>query len=195
MKCSLERWLKLSVGCYRWLLLMYPADFRRTYGTGMVQVFRDTCRASWRDRGEIGLISCWLQNFVDLFLNAVVERWVTLMRTTSIRLTYLIALVLSLILGYLDHRATEVQGSVIILLVLCFLSSFFFPRGGWTRAIIIGMGIPLVSWIYIVVGQPGPASGLPFHLDTLLALVPAMIGAGCGSGMRKVVEGVRQKPA
>ena len=51
---------------YRFLLLAYPAQFRREYGPLMTQVFRDSCRFQGRQDAKFGLLHLWLGTFLDL---------------------------------------------------------------------------------------------------------------------------------
>jgi hypothetical protein len=56
----------ISPRVYRFLLLAYPAQFRREYGPLMAQVFRDSCRFQRRQDARLGLLRLWLQTFLDL---------------------------------------------------------------------------------------------------------------------------------
>lgn len=62
------------VRVYRALLVIYPKDFRQTYGPHMVQVFRDSCRDEARRSGSIGLLALLARTAWDLFTTAVSER-------------------------------------------------------------------------------------------------------------------------
>jgi len=55
---------------YRWLLRLYPRDFRDEYGEEMSQLFRD--------RGADGFVRLWLQVLGDFIFHAPQERWSTL---------------------------------------------------------------------------------------------------------------------
>ena len=58
---------------YRLLLFVYPATHRREYGTLMVQVFRDLCRDSFRQKGLLGLFQLWVHVLTDAAVTAAVE--------------------------------------------------------------------------------------------------------------------------
>src|SRR6185503_13960819 len=58
--------LGVSPRVYRLLLLAYPADFRREYGSQMTQVFRDCCRQQVQQAGTLGLLRVWFQALRDL---------------------------------------------------------------------------------------------------------------------------------
>ncbi len=59
---------------YPILLVAYPADFRRTYGPQMGQVFRDCCRDTYQRRGSRGLVALCLTTLGDLLVSACAER-------------------------------------------------------------------------------------------------------------------------
>jgi hypothetical protein len=75
MKTALPvvRLLTLSERAYRALLILYPANFRRDYGHHMTQVFRDTCRDTYRQEGAWGLAFWWGAALFDL-LQTVIEQ-------------------------------------------------------------------------------------------------------------------------
>ena len=60
-----------SITVYRWLLIAYPARFRREYGSHMLQVFRDCClRASHKNRTS-AIASFWAITLLDLTRSAL----------------------------------------------------------------------------------------------------------------------------
>lgn len=63
--------MKIAYRIYGLLLLAYPPEFRQRFGSEMLQVFRDCCRADARRRT---LPVFWLRTFVDLVLTAAKER-------------------------------------------------------------------------------------------------------------------------
>jgi hypothetical protein len=66
--------VRLSVSFYRFLLIAYPAAFRREYSTQMLQLFRDCSREIARTEGFFGLWRYLLSAFSDLVVSAVAER-------------------------------------------------------------------------------------------------------------------------
>jgi len=106
-------------------------------------------------------------------------------------LPYIIALGAGLLIGYGDLNAKEVQGTVLIILVLTFLFGVLLPRHAWRWALLIGLGVPLINWGGLIFGYHGLPTGLPWHLDTLIALIPAFIGAYCGVGASKGAQLLR----
>lgn len=62
-----------SVKFYEWLLVAYPAQFRREYGSQMVEVFRDCCLRAFRQGGMNGMTSLWAVTFLDLIRSLITE--------------------------------------------------------------------------------------------------------------------------
>lgn len=73
----------VSERVYRLLLLAYPSDFRREYGSCMVQLFRDCCRDNTRD-SRSGLSRLWLRTLLDLVQTAPKEHWENLRKENSV---------------------------------------------------------------------------------------------------------------
>jgi hypothetical protein len=69
-----DRLLRISERVYRSLLLVYPREFRDTYGPQMIQVFGDSCRAEMGKMGLFGLLALWVRVLPDLVSTAFTER-------------------------------------------------------------------------------------------------------------------------
>ena len=65
---------RISVWCYRLLLVAYPARFRHAYGSHMLQVFRDSCRDAEQRQGAWGVYRLWLPTLWDLVTTVWSER-------------------------------------------------------------------------------------------------------------------------
>lgn len=68
------RLLRVSERIYRALLVLYPKEFRDTYGPHMAQVFRDDCREAVERTGTIGFVAWWTRTMLDLLSTALAER-------------------------------------------------------------------------------------------------------------------------
>jgi FtsX-like permease family/MacB-like periplasmic core domain len=68
--------VKTSLRIYRWLLRLYPRDFREEYGHEMSLLFRT--------RLSEGSVKLWLQVLGDLASHAPRERWSTMVRAAAI---------------------------------------------------------------------------------------------------------------
>jgi len=55
--------LHTTDGFYRALLFLYPPGFRRQFGSEMIQIFRDCCRA---ERRSAGVVRLWVHILTDL---------------------------------------------------------------------------------------------------------------------------------
>jgi hypothetical protein len=95
----------------------------------------------------------------------------------------LLALVAALI-GWLNYHATDdVQAVAAGLLLAGFGFSFWRPRWAWLFVLVLWLAIPLSS---VVADANNYTAGLHPHplYETLIALIPAVIGAVIGAGAR-----------
>jgi len=65
----------LALATYQLLLRLYPAAFRRRFEPELVQVFRDGCRAAYRERGYWGVWALGLATLPDIMVTAAQERF------------------------------------------------------------------------------------------------------------------------
>jgi hypothetical protein len=65
---------RVSERVYRALLVAYPREFRREYGSQMRQVFRDLCREEVRNGQKRSLLRLWILTVLDLGRSALVQR-------------------------------------------------------------------------------------------------------------------------
>ena len=85
--------------------------------------------------------------------------------------------------GYTDLHNDEVQAAVLVLLVATFLPALVHPKGGWIIALLAGSCVPIAHLWARATGFALPyPSALP---GTLLAFVPAFLGAYAGVLVRK----------
>jgi hypothetical protein len=59
---------------YRLLLIVYPKDFQREYGSNMMQVFRDCCLRAFYTRNLSGILSLWSLTLID-YIKSVFEEY------------------------------------------------------------------------------------------------------------------------
>ncbi len=81
-KRGMNKALAFSMWLYGLFLYIYPATFRRAYGSRMARVFRDSCRDALQQHGVIFLVPFWLQTLSDLLINAGLEQWSVLKEKT-----------------------------------------------------------------------------------------------------------------
>jgi hypothetical protein len=66
--------LSIAERVYHALLILYPSDYRRDYGSLMVQVFRDVSRDRYREQGPAGIALWWCATLLDLTLTVIEQR-------------------------------------------------------------------------------------------------------------------------
>ncbi len=64
---------RIPARIYGYLLMAYPAQFRREYGPHMTQVFRDCYRQQRRLGSQFALLRLWCQMLIDLMQTAPTE--------------------------------------------------------------------------------------------------------------------------
>ena len=110
------------------------------------------------------------------------------MRTPT-TLVLVLAIIGSVFVGYIDSHATEVQATLMVMLPITFALGFIQPKRAWLWALIVGFSIPVGFLWHMLMGatyvEP-PTNGF----FTLIALVPAFIGAFAGAIFRSVIRQV-----
>lgn len=106
-------------------------------------------------------------------------------------LLWLLAFTLGITIGLLDLHATEVQGSVLLILICAGLLGFVRPRMAWLWAITIGLCLLLVHLVANFLHYPSyPVE--PNVFATLIALIPAFLGAYGGVLLRYMITPPRR---
>jgi hypothetical protein len=95
------------------------------------------------------------------------------------------ALVVGALAGYVDQHNDEVQATVLVLVVGMVVVGFLSPRWSWLAGLIAGFCILAAALIARALGLPQLYPVQPNVFATLLALIPAMIGAVAGAMIRK----------
>jgi hypothetical protein len=88
--------------------------------------------------------------------------------------------------GWVDINAREVQPTVALLLLFTALLAFARPYRPWRWALLMGASIPLAYVLAPLLGIAPRAQPEPNIAATLLALIPAMLGAYGGKALRSV---------
>jgi len=105
----------------------------------------------------------------------------------------LTAILLGLLIGYVDSRADEVQPAIMLILIFTFVLGFLHSRFAWLWAILIGSGIFSSYLIRFAFGMTPPHPPEPNAFATLIALIPAFIGAYTGVAARWLVYELRSQ--
>lgn len=95
------------------------------------------------------------------------------------------ALVVGALAGYVDQHNDEVQATVLVLVVGMIGIGFASPRWSWLGALTAGLCILGAALIARALGIPPLYPVKPNIFATLLALIPAFVGAGIGAMIRK----------
>lgn len=99
---------------------------------------------------------------------------------------WVMALTLGSIVGLIDMQAKEVQLPALLVLVFAGIPGYLHPRRAWLWAITIGASILLVHLLAGLFGYTAPYAVEPNVFATLIALIPAFIGAYMGVLLRGI---------
>jgi putative ABC transport system permease protein len=69
-----QRWLDVSERWIRFLVRLYPVDFREEMGGALVEAYRDRCRVALREGARFALFGVWLRALFDSVRNGLGER-------------------------------------------------------------------------------------------------------------------------
>jgi hypothetical protein len=101
---------------------------------------------------------------------------------------FLFAVCGAIFAGWVDFNNDEPQAAAMLILVVTFLLGLVLPKRAWLWAIIVALGLPGVYFFalhfcYLPVSPPSPG-----WYASLLALIPAFIGAYAGALSRVVIN-------
>lgn len=176
--------VRASVALYRALLRLYPADHRRSYGAEMVRTFRDMALAAYARRGIVALLWLWTALLADTLTNATFEhvealRGKPLMSRQSL-IVLSLALVFSLLTGYVNVTATEVQAPLLCILLFSGLTGLLQPKGAWRWAALIGLSIPASTFVGLAINFHFVDAPPRYPITLVVLVIPALIAAYLG---------------
>lgn len=90
---------------------------------------------------------------------------------------YLFALFLGLVIGWIDLRSVEVQPTVLLLLVCGMFLGNAQPKHAWRWALLLAVWVPLGGLVALAAGLKTAAPAEPGVFASLIAFIPALIGA------------------
>jgi len=96
--------------------------------------------------------------------------------------------------GWVDFNNDEPQAAVLVILVLTFLLGMIQPRIAWLWAIIVALCLPAVYLVATSLGYQPVSPPSPGWYASLLALIPAFIGAYAGALGRVILNRVTASP-
>ncbi len=90
--------------------------------------------------------------------------------------------------GWVDFHNDEPQAAVLLILVITALLGFILPRYAWLWAILVALGIPAMYFVLTALGYQPISPPSPGWYASLLALIPAFIGAYAGALGRVILN-------
>ena len=90
--------------------------------------------------------------------------------------------------GWVDFNNDEPQAAVLVILVVTFLTGLIFPRKAWLWAIIVALCLPGVYLFARSLGYQPVSPPSPGWYASLLAIIPALIGAYSGALARVIIN-------
>ncbi len=94
---------------------------------------------------------------------------------------------------WVDSRNDEPQAAVLVILVVTFIVGFLLPRQAWLWAIIVGLCIPIGYLAARAVGFLPSTPVEPGWYASVIALIPAFIGAYAGALGRIAINSMTVK--
>jgi hypothetical protein len=91
-----------------------------------------------------------------------------------------VAIVLGIVAGIVDFRNDEVQATVLLVFLGSFVMGYVDSKKAWLYAIIIGGGVFVIDGSLPLFGFVSRSVAQPNIFATLIAVIPAMIGAYTG---------------
>jgi len=98
------------------------------------------------------------------------------------------AMAAGLLAGWIDFNNDEPQAAAIVLALCAAILGFIWPARAWLWAVIVGLGIPAAYFIWPALGFTPKSLPEPNVAASLLALIPAFVGAYGGVFVRKVAS-------
>jgi hypothetical protein len=112
----------------------------------------------------------------------------------SFWLCALLAAVCGAVIGVLDlasGASSDVQPVVLLVLLFSGFFGLVRPRRAWLWALLVGGGVPVGHVLGPALGRAPAYPVEPGRWITLLALIPALLGAGAGAAVGWVVARLR----
>jgi hypothetical protein len=183
--------MSLARHIYRLAILLYPAAFRRRYGHEMTRVFVEGFRDARRSGRKSGAYYC-VRIGRDLMASAVREQLSALSPSSSLLAPA--AVLCGCYAAYVDFHTSEVQATLLILLVSNLVLGICKPRGASWRAVVVAVFLPGIHLIVFAAHAHQTSHGHPY-VSRLMMLLPALAaslaGAYAGIFLRYVCRKLR----
>lgn len=173
--------LHIAERLYRASLRLYPADHRQQYGALMAQTFHDQALAVYAREGRLALVHLWAATLLDTTVSATIEHS-SVMRGSRLvsRKTLMVlglTLVLSILTGYVDLTATENMAPMLCILLFSFLAGFIQPKGAWRWALLIGLSVPVATFVGLAINFNFADTPPRFPITLAVLVIPALVAA------------------
>jgi hypothetical protein len=111
--------------------------------------------------------------------------------STKSLVTLVLTVVFSIFTGYVNVTATEVQAPMACILLFSFLSGLIQPKAAWRWALLIGLSIPVSTFVGLAVNYQfvDPPPHYPIFLIVLV--IPALIAVYSSSLLKHIVIGTQ----
>lgn len=186
-------WLVLSARLYKSLIFTLPKEFRQNYAPEMTRVFRDCCRDAYHRQGFSGIVGELASSVLDLIINAVKERFLTLVNDKHSLSFFLITTILAIAGGvsaaFADLHNDETSNPLLLILTFGFALGFIHRRSFWFSGSLIGLMMPTIHFLALVRGWQvdyPTDSSTPFW--AFLTLIPALLSSLVGAGLRLILN-------
>jgi len=104
------------------------------------------------------------------------------------QICFIIAIAGAAFAGWVDFNNDEPQAAVLVILVWTVLLGMLLPKRAWLWAIILGLGVPAVYLAARAMGFQPASPPSPSWYASLIALIPAFIGAYAGAVGRVMIN-------
>ncbi len=95
--------------------------------------------------------------------------------------------------GWVDFHNDEPQAALLVIFVFTVLLGFLLPKRAWLWAIIVGLGVPGMYFVLRTLGYQSVGVPSPGWYASLIALIPAFIGAYFGAAGRWILHSMLQR--
>jgi hypothetical protein len=110
------------------------------------------------------------------------------MKRYLVWICFILALTGGSLAGWVDFNNDEPQAAALVILAFTFLLGLILPRKAWLWALIVGICLPGVYLLASSLGYQPVSLPSPGWYASILALIPAFIGAYAGALARLIMK-------
>jgi hypothetical protein len=171
---------------YRIGLQAYPRCFRAHYAEEMLRVFAEGLHEA-RNEGFRQTVRYCAKASADLVRSAMRERMAAMDGKSG--LLSLAAMACGWYATYVDFHATEVQATLLVILLGSFLLGSLAPKRAWRSALLAAVWLPTVQVIAFAMRHAGPGPGHPYwsRIMILLPTLAASLLGACGGVLFRLI--------